>query len=101
MLIDDALIDELQSMSESPLDRLTPRQFDVLSRIARGWSNKRIAEDLGLTLRSVESVISDIITNIDLREEVDGINPRVLMVLSYLENTVTKTWSELQSGSQD
>nr|MCH9737392.1 hypothetical protein [Actinomycetes bacterium] len=72
-----------------------------ICRIARGWSNKRIAEDLGLTLRSVESVISDIITNIDLREEVDGINPRVLMVLSYLENTVTKTWSELQSGSQD
>jgi len=100
-LIDDALVDELQSTSESPLDRLTPRQLDVLSRIARGWSNRRIAEDLGLTLRSIESVISDIITNVDIREDIEGLNPRVRMVLTYLENTVAKTWPVLQRGTEN
>jgi DNA-binding NarL/FixJ family response regulator len=101
VLIDDALVDELQSTSESPLDRLTPRQLDVLSRIARGWSNRRIAEDLGLTLRSIESVISDIITNVDIREDIEGLNPRVRMVLTYLENTVAKTWPVLQRGTEN
>lgn len=96
MLIDDALVDELQSNSHSPLDRLTPRQLDVLGRIARGWSNRRIAEDLGLTLRTIESVVSDIITNFDIREDAEGVNSRVRMVLIYLQNTVAKKWQEPQ-----
>ena len=75
--------------------RITPRQVEVLSGMARGWSNRRIAEELTLTTRTVESIISNIITNLDLREGEDGNNPRVSSVLVYLQHAAL----ELHSGA--
>ncbi|TXD78330.1 response regulator transcription factor, partial [Ralstonia pseudosolanacearum] len=33
----------------------TPRERDILDGVAQGWSNKRIADELGLSVRTVES----------------------------------------------
>jgi len=41
-------------LDESPLDALTPRQREVLQRIAEGRSTKEIAFDLGLSPKTVE-----------------------------------------------
>ncbi len=38
---------------ELPLDRLTPREHQVLQRIATGATNKQIAEQLGMTAKTV------------------------------------------------
>ncbi|MBM3687875.1 MAG: response regulator transcription factor [Actinobacteria bacterium] len=91
MVIDSALTSKLTPERTGPLADLTPRQMDVLSRMANGWSNKRIAEDLVLSVRTVESVISDIIAALAIPKDVDGYNARVACVLVYLKHTVAGT----------
>lgn len=88
VLLDDVLVQRLVSKVGSPIDQLKPRQLDVLNRMARGWSNRRIAEELGLTLRSTETIVYDTMATLQIREGVDGINPRVSAVLLYLQTAV-------------
>ena len=99
VLVDDQLVALLVSKPNTPLDRLTPRQFEVLAGMARGWSNRRIATEHQLTTRSIESIISDIITNLGLRESEDGLNPRVSSVLLYLQHAAIDLYSGANSES--
>ncbi len=39
----------------SPLDRLTPRERDILDALAEGLSSKQIALQTGLSVRTVET----------------------------------------------
>ncbi|KWK88870.1 LuxR family transcriptional regulator [Burkholderia ubonensis] len=39
----------------SPLDRLTPRERDILDALAEGLSSKQIAQQTGLSVRTVET----------------------------------------------
>jgi DNA-binding NarL/FixJ family response regulator len=93
MVIDSALTRKLVPEMTGPLSDLTPRQVDVLGRMANGWSNKRIADDLVLSVRTVESVISDIIATLAIPKDVDGFNARVACVLVYLKHTITSVRS--------
>lgn len=93
MVIDSALTSRLTAERSGPLAQLTPRQMDVLARMANGWSNRRIADDLVLSVRTVESVVSDIIAALAIPKDVDGYNARVACVLVYLRHTVTRTSS--------
>lgn len=89
MVIDSALTRTLVAQRTSPLSTLTPRQMDVLALMANGWSNKRIADELVLSVRTVESVISDVIVTLAIPKDVDGYNARVACVLVYLKYTVS------------
>ena len=42
-------------MSEALLARLTPREEQVLERIVAGRLNKQIADDLGISIKTVEA----------------------------------------------
>jgi DNA-binding NarL/FixJ family response regulator len=90
MVIDSALTSKLTAERSGPLGQLTPRQMDVLARMANGWSNKRIADDLVLSVRTIESVISDVIAALAIPKDVDGYNARVACVLVYLRHTVAR-----------
>jgi len=65
------------------LERLTPREREVLEAMAEGYSNRGIAEHLVISEGAVEKHISSIFTKLELDPE-DGVHRRVLAVLTYL-----------------
>lgn len=89
LVIDTALTKSLVRREASPLAILTPRQMDVLARMANGWSNRRIADDLFLSVRTVESAVSSIIAALGVPNDEGGYNARVTCVLLYLRHTVS------------
>jgi DNA-binding NarL/FixJ family response regulator len=66
-----------------PTDVLTPRRLDVLTLMAQGYSNARIARELGVTEAAVARNIALIFETLDLRMDPD-IHRRVLAVIEYL-----------------
>lgn len=48
------------------LDRLTPREHEVLALMAKGHSNSALAEHLSISERAVEKHIGSIFTKLDL-----------------------------------
>ncbi|MGZ4140087.1 MAG: response regulator transcription factor [Actinomycetota bacterium] len=68
---------------ESPLERLTPREREILSEMAQGKNNAAIAATLVLTERAVEKHINSIFSKLALSEEKD-VHRRVKAVLMFL-----------------
>ena len=68
-----------------PLDRLTPRERDVLALMAEGRSNARIAHTLVITESAVGKHINNIFTKLDLPPD-EGDHRRVLAVLRFLNS---------------
>lgn len=69
-----------------PLDRLSPREQDVLAAMAEGKSNRGIAESLFVSQAAVEKHITSIFDKLEL-EQGGSEHRRVLAVLSYLRDT--------------
>ncbi|MBS1880702.1 MAG: response regulator transcription factor [Actinobacteria bacterium] len=65
------------------LDRLTPRQLEVLALMAEGRSNGAIAEQLTLTTKAVARHVSHVYETLGL-EPADEDHRRVLAVVRYL-----------------
>ena len=70
-------------MRSTELDRLTPRERDILSELATGRSNAAIAERLSLSERSVEKYINTLFAKLGLADD-SSLNRRVKAVLLYL-----------------
>jgi DNA-binding NarL/FixJ family response regulator len=68
---------------ESPLDRLTPRELEVLSEIAQGKNNAAVASSLVLSERAVEKHINSLFSKLGLTDEPE-VHRRVKAVLLYL-----------------
>jgi DNA-binding NarL/FixJ family response regulator len=66
-----------------PLDRLTPRETEVLRLMAEGRSNTGIAAALKVSHSAVEKYVSSIFTKLDL-PATDSDHRRVLAVLKFL-----------------
>lgn len=69
---------------DEPLERLTPREREVLSMVAEGRSNAGIAEALVLTIGAVEKHVQSILSKLDLPQSSSD-HRRVLAVLAYLQ----------------
>ena len=52
----------------SPLDALTPRELEVLRRIARGRSNYEIAQELSIGEQTVKTHVSNILSKLHLAD---------------------------------
>jgi DNA-binding NarL/FixJ family response regulator len=67
------------------LERLTPRELEVLGLMAEGRSNAGIAETLVLTVGAVEKHVANILMKLRLPPS-ESDHRRVLAVLAYLED---------------
>jgi DNA-binding NarL/FixJ family response regulator len=82
-VLDPEVVAGLVSRRVRPLDRLTPRERDVLTLMAEGRSNAAIAGRLIVTEKAVGKHINNIFTKLDLPPAPDD-NRRVLAVLAWL-----------------
>lgn len=65
---------------------LTAREFDVIRALARGCSNKEIAAELGVGLRTVESYVSAVLLKL-------GVHSRTEATLYAIEHHLVSTGS--------
>lgn len=79
----DSLVTARTTQQSSTLDRLTPRETEVLAEIAKGRNNSAIASALFVTERAVEKHINSIFDKLDLSTEGDT-HRRVQAVLVFL-----------------
>ncbi|MDX6551844.1 MAG: hypothetical protein QOH74_332 [Gaiellales bacterium] len=88
-VIDPAVVDILVAANvlekRSDVDRLTPREREILAEMAQGKSNAAIASTLILSERAVEKHTNSIFSKLGLSEEKD-LNRRVKAVLLYLSD---------------
>jgi DNA-binding NarL/FixJ family response regulator len=70
------------------LDRLSPREHDVLAAMAEGKSNRGIAEALVVSQAAVEKHVTSIFHKLDL-DPAQTEHRRVLAVLAYLRDSPT------------
>ena len=90
VVLDSALTSRRVVDEKGPLAELTPRQRDILELIAEGYTNAAIADQLGLTVKSVENQINGLYQTLYIDREDRYVQPRVNAVLIYLENTREK-----------
>ncbi len=74
-----------RSSRQDPIDRLTPREREVLAMMAEGRSNQAIAQLLVISDGAVEKHVSSVFTKLDLPPAGPD-NRRVLAVLQWLNS---------------
>jgi DNA-binding NarL/FixJ family response regulator len=79
----DALV-SARAEHTSPLSGLSPREREVLARVAQGMSNAAIADSLVLTKSAVEKHINSIFGKLDLAGAQD-VSQRVKAALMFLD----------------
>jgi DNA-binding NarL/FixJ family response regulator len=84
-LVVDSLVHTEERRSESPLRILTKRERETLTEVAKGRSNRAIAELFGVSERAIENHVGACFTKLDLYESRD-INRRVTAALLFLSN---------------
>ena len=86
--IDPALLESLKPRSRSVLERLTQQQIMVLEKIAAGYSDVAISDQMGIDSASLARLAALVYQ--DLNIPVDGpTEPRVKATLIYLNETTT------------
>ena len=79
----ETLVTARSRRHDSPLERLTPREGEVLAEMAQGRNNAGVAAALGLSERAVEKHINSVFSKLGLSEEPD-VHRRVKAVILYL-----------------
>ena len=86
-VIDPTIVARLMQRKrpDSPLTLLTSRERDILALMAEGRSNAGIADELGISERTVEAACAQLFRKLGLEPSPD-LNRRVLAVLTLLRS---------------
>ena len=82
-VLDPEVVSQLMVKRSSPLDRLTPREREVLALMAEGLGNTAIGEKLVISDGAVHKHVGNVFLKLDLPTSDSG-HRRVLAVLAYL-----------------
>ena len=84
--IDPSVVEEVVRgrATQERLAVLTPRERQVMALVAEGRSNRSVAEQLSISVKTVEGQVATIFSKLGLEEHPDD-NRRVLAVLAYLD----------------
>jgi DNA-binding NarL/FixJ family response regulator len=79
-LFQDFYAEELANLKQTPserdaafMERLTPREIQILNFAAQGFSNKQIALELGISVNTVKDFISKILTKLDANDRTEAV----------------------------
>ena len=84
VVLDPALARHLSSERAGSLGRLTQRQREILALVAQGFTNAAIADQLHLSLKSVENHINGLYQELGIDRADRNVHPRVKAVIQYL-----------------
>lgn len=84
LLLDRLTLAELvqRERTAGHLEHLTPREAEVLELMARGLTNAAICQELHLSVKTVEPLVSTVFTKLGLHAD-PTVNRRVLAALQY------------------
>lgn len=89
-VIDPHVVRQLLRRRSSPIERLTPREREVLELIAQGRSNRAIATELVLSAKAVEKYVGNIFMRLDLPPEAVEHHRRVRAAVLWLDAARTE-----------
>jgi PAS domain S-box-containing protein len=81
-VLDPTIVDYLIKHHRATIDELSDREARVLELMADGLSNRAIAEQLTMSVKSIEKCISAIFRNLELNDQ-SGVDRRVTATLSF------------------
>lgn len=87
VVLDPRLVVRRRAREEGLLRQLPPRQREVLGLVAQGFSNTAIAEEMGVTVKTVENQLNGAYRTIGIDPDDGSVQPRVTAVLTYLRET--------------
>jgi two-component system, NarL family, nitrate/nitrite response regulator NarL len=58
--------------ADSPIDRLSPREREVLALLSRGWNNARIGRDLVISQHTVRTHIQNILEKLGMHSKLEA-----------------------------
>lgn len=87
IVLDPRITALLSARKESAVAKLTDREREILGLIAEGYSNRAIADQLTITVKSVENSINRLFHKLGIDSRDETTQPRVAAVLQYLRET--------------
>jgi DNA-binding NarL/FixJ family response regulator len=66
------LLDLGERNADSPLNRLSPREREVLALLGRGWNNARIGRELFISPHTVRTHVQNILQKLEMHSKLEA-----------------------------